>query len=121
FAFVQNFSSPHPDFFTEAWSLSIEEYAYLLLPLVLYISFYFFKKKTASLFLWMTLLIILVSLLLKIQFYIDTSITSYKDWSATFRKVVIYRLDAIYIGFLLVYVIREFPKFFKMHKMKFLA
>ncbi|MFA5298283.1 MAG: acyltransferase [Lutibacter sp.] len=41
--FLQNFSTPHPDFFTEAWSLSIEEYAYLLLPFLLFFSFKFFK------------------------------------------------------------------------------
>jgi peptidoglycan/LPS O-acetylase OafA/YrhL len=31
--FTQNFSSPHPLFFAEAWSLSVEEWFYLLVPL----------------------------------------------------------------------------------------
>ncbi len=37
FIFIQNFAFAHPDFFTEAWSLSVEEYSYLLMPLVLYL------------------------------------------------------------------------------------
>lgn len=32
--FLQNFASPQPTFFPESWSLSIEEYFYLLLPIV---------------------------------------------------------------------------------------
>ena len=35
FLFVQNFNSPHPPFFGEAWSLSIAEWFYLLLPVLL--------------------------------------------------------------------------------------
>ncbi|HKK11365.1 MAG TPA: acyltransferase, partial [Flavobacteriaceae bacterium] len=42
FPFLQNFLGSHPDFFTEAWSLSIEEYSYLILPLSLYFGFAIF-------------------------------------------------------------------------------
>jgi len=45
FPFLQNFSSPHPDFFTEALSLSVEEYSYLILPLALFLSLYFIRNK----------------------------------------------------------------------------
>ena len=41
--FFQNLTTPHPDFFTEAWSLSIEEYAYLILPLIIYSALFVFK------------------------------------------------------------------------------
>ena len=44
FLFLQNITSSHPDFFTEAWSLSIEEYAYLILPLIFYTLFLLFKN-----------------------------------------------------------------------------
>ena len=44
FLFLQNFTAPHPDFFTEAWSLSIEEYAYLFFPLMLFMVLGFLRK-----------------------------------------------------------------------------
>ena len=49
FFFTQNFNIGHPNFFTEAWSLSVEEYAYLFLPFLLYLSFYIFKYNSQQL------------------------------------------------------------------------
>jgi len=43
FPFLQNFSSAHPDFFTEAWSLSIDEYGYLILTIIFYGLLYIFR------------------------------------------------------------------------------
>ena len=107
FVFFQNFSGVQSDFFTESWSLSIEEYAYLILPFLLFCALFISKKHEIVVFLWTTLFVILVMFLVKIQFYVNAEIVSYKDWSASFRKVVIYRLDAIYIGFLLAYMMRN--------------
>jgi peptidoglycan/LPS O-acetylase OafA/YrhL len=38
FSFTQNLTSPHPNFFPEAWSLSVEEWFYLCIPIPLYFS-----------------------------------------------------------------------------------
>jgi len=120
FMFFQNFTSPHPDFFTEAWSLSIEEYAYLFLPLILFVSVFLFPKKDRKhIFLVSTLLVILILFFFKINYYQNTTVGNYKQWSTSFRKVVIYRLDTIYIGFLLVYAHREFSVFFKKYNQIF--
>jgi peptidoglycan/LPS O-acetylase OafA/YrhL len=41
YLFIQNFNSPHPDFFPEAWSLSVEEWFYLLIPSsIFFLSFF---------------------------------------------------------------------------------
>lgn len=121
FPFLQNFSSAHPDFFTEAWSLSIEEYAYLILPLIFYGLLYFFRGLRAKqVFLWGTIGVISILFLIKFRFYAQQSITSYSDWSLTFRKVVLYRLDAIYLGFLLIYLVRQHTDFFKKWKIMML-
>lgn len=120
FVFLQNFSDPQSEFFTESWSLSIEEYAYLILPFLLFCGFFVFKDRENSVFLWTTLAVILLGFLLKIQFYMNTDSLSQKNWSSMFRKVVIYRLDAIYIGFLLVYLMRHWPDFFQRFKLGFL-
>jgi peptidoglycan/LPS O-acetylase OafA/YrhL len=109
FPFLQNFVAPHPNFFTEAWSLSIEEYAYLLLPAVIYLLINLFKpKSTSNVFLFTTILVIGILLVPKYYFYLTAEINSYKGWSASFRKVVIYRLDAIYYGFILIYLVNKY-------------
>ena len=118
FPFLQNFVGPHPDFFTEAWSLSIEEYSYLILPLSLYFGFAIFKRQKSKqhIFLWITVALIAIQFLFKIWYYVETDVASYKAWSASFRKVVPYRLDAIYYGFILIYCVRKFSDFFKKNR-----
>ena len=111
FVFLQNFNSIHPDFFTEAWSLSIEEYAYLLLPFIIYLGIYLLKpKKMMRFFLFSTLLLILFLFFFKLDYYFNTDIESYKQWSGSFRKVVLYRMDSIYIGFIIIYLVKLFPE-----------
>ncbi|MFD1063560.1 acyltransferase family protein [Winogradskyella litorisediminis] len=117
--FLQNFFNPHPDFFTEAWSLSIEEYAYLILPFVIYSLLFFFKRvKATKVFFYGTLSIIIALFFFKIQFFLYAEIDTYKEWSSQFRKVVVYRLDAIYYGFIMVYLVSN-HSFFKSNR-KFL-
>lgn len=109
--FLQNVINPHPDFFTEAWSLSVEEYAYLLLPICLFVVFKLLGTiDKEKLFLWVVLLLIIGLFGLKTHYYFNTDVTTYKGWSSSFRKVVIYRLDSIYIGFLLIYLVKKIPE-----------
>ncbi len=111
FLFLQNFVVPHPDFFTEAWSLSVEEYAYLFLPFLLYLGLNYCKPiNQVKYFFKIVLVIIFLLTLVKISYYSTVQIDSYKQWSASFRKVVLYRVDAIYIGFLMVYITRNYKK-----------
>jgi len=117
FFFLQNFTSSHPDFFTEAWSLSIEEYAYLILPLIFYILFFISKGlKPKKVFLWGTIGMILFLFLIKFKFYFQNPMTSYMDWSMSFRKVVLYRLDSIYLGFIFIYLVKHYGNFIKKFK-----
>ena len=75
--FLQNMWSPHPDFFTEAWSLSVEEYAYLLLPAVIYLLINLFKpKSTSNAFLFTTILVIGILLVPKYYFYLTAEINT---------------------------------------------
>jgi peptidoglycan/LPS O-acetylase OafA/YrhL len=120
FLFFQNVNAPHPDFFTEAWSLSIEEFAYLFLPFILYLGLFLLKKTNkGKLFFNVTLLTIALLMLLKINYYFKTDVSSYKEWSSTYRKVVIYRLDTIYLGFLMAYLAQIKTTFIKRYKIGF--
>ena len=96
--FLQNSISPHPGFYAIAWSLSIEEWFYLLFPIVLFILLGG-KQVQLKKVLWTILLFVLgclaVRLLLSIQF--DFS------WGPWFRKMTFWRIDSIAIGVLFAY------------------
>jgi len=94
--FTQNFSSPFTGFFWESWSLSIEEWFYILTPiLIVLISNFFPIKKT---FLISTLIMILMPILYRLYIF-DENIDSFW-YGVTFGKVVLCRLDSIGYGLL---------------------
>ena len=105
FFFLQNFSNKQADFFTESWSLTIEEFAYLIGPILLFLLGLIFKKSGKWLFLVATLLVIGTSIFYR--FIFDVSITNMPhdfSWSKSLRKVLVYRLDSIYYGFLAAFL-----------------
>ena len=114
--FLQNFAWEHPNFFTEAWSLSIEEFAYLLLPLLLFLTSILKKKNSEKLFFLTSLATIVLLTIPKIYYYFNADAISYSDWSLSFRKVVVYRMDSIYYGFLAVYTITYYKNLVQKHK-----
>ena len=114
FVFLQNFASEHVSFFPESWSLSIEEYAYILAPIVLFMVNMFLKNKQKA-FLWSTIFLILIFTLTKVTYYIEYkgSPRSLIFWNLNLKALVIYRLDAIYYGFILAYIYFYKGEFFK--------
>ncbi|MDO5970436.1 acyltransferase [Flavivirga aquimarina] len=121
FVFLQNFSSPHPDFFTESWSLSIEEYAYIVGPLILFVLLSLFKNGAKKqLYLAMSLVVIIVITFLRIDYHTSHDIISHHDWSQHIRKVVVYRMDSIYYGFLAAYIAQSYNLIWNRYKKWFL-
>jgi peptidoglycan/LPS O-acetylase OafA/YrhL len=117
FVFLQNFSPPHPNFFTEAWSLSIEEYAYILGPfLVLLLSVSFKRIDKKLIFIGVTCFIVLISALLRYKFHLDNYSQVNQDWSKFVRKVVIYRIDSVYYGFIGAYIAYYFNLYWRKYK-----
>ena len=118
--FLQNFAFPHPDFFTESWSLSIEEYAYVIGPLLLYILSLFWKSTSKeTLFVYTTLIIIIAITYFRIHYHNQHNLDSLETWSQNLRKVVIYRIDSIYYGFIGAYVSLNFSKIWQNYKKTF--
>ena len=109
FFFIQNVSERTNSYFYRiSWTLSVEQFSYLLGPLLLYFLILIAPaKKRSQLFLWVTLLIILIFNLSRLYFYLNETLTDLEDWNETIRKVLIYRLDAIYYGFLLYYLYKK--------------
>ncbi|WP_309640176.1 acyltransferase [Flavobacterium sp.] len=110
FLFLQNFNGTMLPFFPESWSLSIEEFSYFLLPLALLL----YKPKNRSLsFVVIISVLISMSLMAKMLFHIATNNTDINLWNAAVKSVVVYRLDAIFIGVLCSWIAFNFQLFWK--------
>lgn len=98
--YLQNFISDTPawPFFPVGWSLSIEEWFYVLFPITLFI-FYKFKK-VRNLNLFVSLGIIILCLILRLNF------GSIENWGSDVRRSVIFRFDAIIYGYI-AYCIKD--------------
>ncbi|WP_298760117.1 acyltransferase [uncultured Psychroserpens sp.] len=103
--FIQNFAWEMPLFFGESWSLPIEEFAYILGPLLLYLVLFLnLKISKSKLFLIITSCIVLIFFLTKIGYYFNHLQTNMIFWNVNLKAVTIYRIDAIYYGVLAAYV-----------------
>ncbi len=92
--FIQNFFSiwVNTDYFSIAWSLSVEEWFYIIFPLYLIL----INKLNKNLNTFYACVgFILIIFILRIIFSTDV------DWGQNVRRVVIYRLDSIVFGILL--------------------
>lgn len=117
FLFLQNFSEGQADFFTESWSLSIEEYAYIIGPLLLFFLILFFKSISKSkLFIGSVISIIALITFLRFDFHLNNALTSDHDWSQQLRKVVIFRIDSIYYGFIGAFISINYGVIWKQYK-----
>lgn len=117
--FIQNFAWQMPDFFPESWSLSIEEFAYIIGPLLLY--FELFVKTNFSrskMFLGITIIIILFFTITKLIYAIGNNTNNMNFWNLNLKAAVLYRIDAIYYGILAAYISLVKPKFWKHIKYK---
>jgi len=113
FLFLQNFKSPHFGFFAESWSLSVEEWFYLLVPISLFILYRLVSVKKS--FLIAIVGVILFVTIYRIYSYLidfsgEVTPEQYDLW---FRKLVITRLDNIVFGVLGAYVAFYFRKFWE--------
>ena len=94
--FLQNFSNPFKGFFWESWSLSIEEWFYLLSPILLFLLAKKFPSKIA--FLLVTLTMLFSPFIYRI-IILNPTIDPFL-YDIIFRKTVLTRLDSIAYGLL---------------------
>ena len=97
--FLQNLLYPHPIFFKEAWSLAIEEWFYLLFPIILCLFHLKLKIKLSTAFIFSIILFILFSIVSKVTF-IEFHSNQFYNFDVYIRKIVAFRFDSIAIGIL---------------------
>lgn len=111
--FVQNISTANLYFFSESWSLAVEEWFYLLMPVLMFISL---RWKNASikngLLLWI-FIILSVSLLLREWRIASAPLSTYNEWNNLVRKPVIMRMDSIMLGFAGAWLLYYYPASWK--------
>jgi len=96
--FLQNLWYPYlHNFFTEGWSLSIEEWFYLTLPIVMYVSNLIFSPTNKQRFLLRVFLGYMMVFIV-VRFYNAFDPLNGLDPDEGIRKVVVFRLDAVMYG-----------------------
>jgi peptidoglycan/LPS O-acetylase OafA/YrhL len=112
--FLQNTQVNEIVNFKESWSLSVEEWFYFSFPLVLFLGLKIGSKKYSKLiFVLVLMAYLIIPLFLRLQI-------QYFDINFDFRKIVIYRLDAIIYGVLAAYISTYFQEIWSKNKITFL-
>ena len=99
--FLQNFITPHPGFFGEAWSLSVEEWFYLLFPLGVFVSLLLAPKSSSkNVVLGVVLTFIVVFNVVRFVYASEYDVL----WNLGVRRMVVCRLDSIIYGVLAAWI-----------------
>lgn len=114
FIFSQNFASIHPPFFPEAWSLSVEEWFYLLIPAFVIASIVLFRISPKMSIFGLAIFVLVFVTAYRFSYHYLIAIDNIDKWDLYLRKQVITRLDSIMYG-----VIGAFAHFY--YKRQWLA
>jgi peptidoglycan/LPS O-acetylase OafA/YrhL len=119
--FLQNFNTTVPVFFAESWSLSIEEWFYLLIPFIMFGLAAItpkYKKKIMFTAIWTTICVVTVARLYKSSLHpVDI-----KWYIANIGIVVTMRLDSLMYGVLAAYLYYYYAEhFYKYKKVLFIV
>jgi peptidoglycan/LPS O-acetylase OafA/YrhL len=117
FVFLQNFHTTMLPFFPESWSLAVEEYAYIVLPVFVFLGALLFKPANKSrFFLFAVLTLIALFFGTKIYYQVTTTNVNVTQWNVSLKAVVLYRLDSIFIGVLCSWIYINFKTFWRLNK-----
>ncbi|MFN8277168.1 MAG: acyltransferase [Chitinophagales bacterium] len=119
--FLQNLHTPHPALFPEAWSLSVEEWFYLLIPILITACISLFRWSPKKALLVVAVVVLTVATGFRLYRYYHFPVDSFKRWDLIFRKQVITRLDSLMFGVLGAYFKHYHFKIWNQYKLAFLV
>ncbi|MDX2185880.1 MAG: acyltransferase [Opitutaceae bacterium] len=108
-AFLQNFWRPRFEFMPESWSLAVEEWFYLVLPLLLFAAARFFRSAPQRRFLYVTGAIYVASLGLRFISALDPN----AEWVMVQRCSTLLRFDSLMTGVLAAWFCLRYPSYWK--------
>ena len=114
-AFLQNINGYTSGFFMESWSLSIEEWFYVIMPLFFIVASQVTKRKS---FMLLVLLVLILTPLVLRYLYASSDL-NISEFDTHIRKSVLRRLDAINYGVLAFYFFFYYPKFW--HRIRYVS
>lgn len=94
YLFIQNLKWPQSSFFPESWSLAVEEWFYLTIPIIILFVYNFLKNLEKTIYYTSFFIILSVSILRYLKFQEIGNI----NYDLEYRKIVIYRLDSLMYG-----------------------
>lgn len=103
FFFLQNFSTYSISFFPESWSLTIEEWSYVFLPLFLIIIYNLVKSYRKASFFIVVIILILFFHILRYFHYLENFTPTMTVWNTDIKAIAIYRIDSILVGFVVAW------------------
>lgn len=113
FIFSQNLFSNNSSFFPEAWSLSVEEWFYLLIPIILFTTIKIFKVSYQKQIFFTTLFILILITVFRFYQFYDAPFQNTIEWQRSLHHQVFTRLDSLMYG-----VIGAYISFFYTHTWK---
>ncbi|WP_394758873.1 acyltransferase family protein [Flavobacterium sp.] len=102
--FSQNLTNYHPSFFIEAWSLSVEEWFYLITPVFIFLIMRFLKMQPQKAVLGVAISIVILITIFRYYKHLNINISNVHDWDLLFRKQVFTRLDSLMYGVIGAYL-----------------
>jgi peptidoglycan/LPS O-acetylase OafA/YrhL len=95
---------PHSGWFGPTWSLTIEEWSYLALPLLAFVAF----RRARRPVLMAALVLIAIGIVARLIIGLAGHVVTLADWDALIRKIVVVRADAVAYGVLAAVFVRSF-------------
>lgn len=108
FFFLQSYNPVSSGFFPESWSLSVEEWFYLVVPIILVVAYKKFKNIPLTIIM---VVLFVMSMRIIYVLYIGSENVS---WDSDIRKNTFLRLDSLGIGMMFAYVFSKKANVFRL-------